>query len=288
MLFVNGPSHRFCDGIHRRSFVAAGTLSFFGLTLSDLLRMEKAHAATKKSASNPRSVILVWQHGGPSQLDTFDMKPDAPREIRGPWKSIATALPGVRFSELMPYHAKNADKMTIIRSYSHPISSHFVATHWTLTGYHRTGSTRAASSPSMGSVASYLLGSRREGVPAYVNINDGGFGYHGAAYLGVSHNPMRTGSYSYGNEGVQFPTVRDSSFQLIKGLNQERIEGRVSLLKNLDLIRREVDQRGDFDGIDRMTQEAVDIVTSGRAREAFDLSKEDSRTREAYGPGWGE
>ena len=287
MLFVNGQAHRFCDGIRRRDFLAAGTLSALGLSLADLLRVEEAQAVTGGS-KNKRSVILIWQHGGPSQLDTFDMKPDAPREVRGPWTSIPSRLPGLHVSELMPHHAAVMDKMTVIRSFSQPISSHFTATHWMLTGYKRAGSTRHPTHPSMGAQASFLLGSKRRGVPSYVNINDGGFGYHGAAYLGVAHNPMRTGSFSYGNEGIQFPTVNDSAFKLIKGLDSQRVSGRVSLLKQLDTIRREVDRDGSFTGIDRMTEQAVDIVTSGRATEAFDLSKEDQKTRDRYGEGWGE
>lgn len=287
MLFINGKSQRFCDGISRRSFLAAGTLGFVGLTLSDLLRLEKALAVPNRR-SKPRSVILVWQHGGPSQLDTFDMKPNAPSEIRGPYSSIPSKLPGLHVCELMPHHASVMDKATIIRSFSHPNSSHFSATHWMLTGYHRTGSTKHPTHPSMGSSVSYLRGPKQRGVPAYININDGGFGYHGAAHLGIAHNPMRTGEFSYGNEGIQFPTVKDSSFKIIDGLKQERIHRRVSLLKQLDSIRHEIDESGSFDGLDKITQQAVDIVTSGRASAAFDLSKEDQKTRDHYGPGYGE
>ena len=140
----------------------------------------------------------------------------------------------------------------------------------------------------MGSIAAQLLGTKRRGVPAYVNMNDGGFGFHGAAYLGVAYNPFRTGTFSYGNEGVPLPSANTSSFELVDGLSSQRITTRVSLREKLDRLRRDVDQSPTFESMDRVTQEAVDILTSGRAREAFDLSLEDERTREMYGDGWGE
>ncbi|MCZ6792082.1 MAG: DUF1501 domain-containing protein [Planctomycetota bacterium] len=287
MLIVSGDSRRFCDGVHRRGFLAAGFLGCVGLSLADLLRAERASAAGR--SRRRRSVILVWQHGGPSQLDTFDMKPDAPSEYRGPYRSIPTSVPGLRISERMPYHARVMDKMTVIRSFTHANGDHFAAAHWLLTGYlGANGSDRQPRNPSMGAIASRLLGPGRRGVPAYVNINDGGFGFHGAAYLGVAYNPFRTGSFSYGNEGVQLPSANASSLKFVEGLTETRVERRVSLLDGLDRIRRDVDQSGTFESMDRVMQEAVDIVTSGRAREAFDLSREDPRIRELYGPGWGE
>ena len=99
MLFVSGSTRRFCDGVSRRGFLAAGSLGVVGLGLPDLLRAESARKASGAARGQRRSVILIWQHGGPSQLDTFDMKPDAPLEIRGPYSSIPTALPGLRVSD---------------------------------------------------------------------------------------------------------------------------------------------------------------------------------------------
>ncbi len=288
MLVVTGESRRFCDGIDRRSFVSAGFLGAVGLTLTDLLRLEGARAAETAGTGPKRSVILIWQHGGPSQLDTFDMKPDSPLEYRGPYRSIPTNVPGIRISEKMPYHARVMDRLAIIRSFTHGNGDHFAAAHWLLTGYlGATGSDRKPRYPAMGSVSSHLLGARLRGVPAYVNINDGGFGFHGAAYLGVASNPFRTGEFSYGNEGVQLPSANASSFKLVEGLDSARIRDRVSLLKGLDRLRREVDSSNTFENMDRVSQQAVDIVTSGRARRAFDLDSEDPKTRELYGDGWG-
>ncbi len=130
MLTLRGSTRRTCDGVSRRRFIQVGALSYFGLTLPDLLRAE---AQTPRQSK--RSVILIWQHGGPSQLDTFDMKPHVAEEVRGPYQSIGTRLPGLRICELMPYHAKVMDRCTVIRSFTHGNGDHWAAAHWMLTGY---------------------------------------------------------------------------------------------------------------------------------------------------------
>ena len=288
MLTIRGNSQRLCDGVSRRRFIEIGGLSVFGLTLPGLLRQE-ASAATNSIPRGKKSVILIWQHGGPSQLDTFDMKPNAPAEYRGPYGSIPSSLDGYPISELLPYQAKILDKTTIFRAFTHRNGDHWAAAHWMLTGYlGATGSDRVPRNPSMCAVASKLLGPRMPGVPSGVNINDGGFGFHGAAYLGLSHNPFRTGEFSYGNEAGRLPTGSDRSFTLVDGLTKDRVMNRVSLLNQLDHLRRDVDATRTFDSLDEMNRQAQEIVLSGRARAAFDLSKEDEKTREWYGPGWGE
>tara|TARA_Y100000588_G_scaffold391754_1_gene501332 strand:- start:715 stop:1845 length:1131 start_codon:yes stop_codon:yes gene_type:complete len=217
------------------------------------------------------------------------MKPDQPSEVRGPWTSIETSLPGLRISELLPHHAKVMDKCTVIRSFTHGNGDHWAAAHWLLTGYlGANGSDRVPRRPSMQSVSSYLLGPRKIGVPSGININDGGFGFHGAAYLGVNHNPFRIGDYSYGNEAGRLPTGSDKSFSLVDGLSESRVMNRVSLLNQFDRLRRDVDSTGTFASMDDMNDQARDILLSGRARKAFDLSQEDPKLVEAYGPGWGE
>ena len=181
------------------------------------------------------------------------------------------------------------DKVSIIRSFSHGNGDHWAAAHWLLTGYTgATGSDRIPRNPSMQSVSSYLLGPRRSGVPSGININDGGFGFHGAAYLGVNHNPFRIGDFSYGNEAGRLPTGSDKSFSLVDGLSENRVINRVSLLQQFDTMRREADATGTFQGIDEMNAQAQEIILSGRARKAFDLSEEDPKLVESYGPGWGE
>ena len=284
MLTIHGSSSKCCDGLSRRRFMQIGSL--FGLTLADVLKAESQPTYPKKSK---RSVILIWQHGGPSQLDTFDMKPDVVEEVRGPYKSIGSTLPGLPVCELMPYHAKIMDKCTVIRSFTHGNGDHWAAAHWMLTGYlGATGSDRPARNPSMGSICSKLLGPRRTGVPSSVNFNDGGFGYHGASYLGVAHNPFRIGDFSYGNEAGRLPTGSDKSFSLVDGLTKDRLMNRLSLLDQFDTLRRDIDVAKTFDSMDDMNVQAQDMLLSGRAREAFNLEKEDPKLREEYGPGWGE
>jgi len=281
-----------CDQIGRRRFIEVGSLGVFGMSLSGLLRSESqaadAAGRTVKHQSQ-RSVILIWQHGGPSQLDTFDMKPDQPEEVRGPYKSIETSLPGLRISELCPSQAKVMDKCSVIRSFSHGNGDHWAAAHWMLTGrLGATGADRPARQPSMGAISSYLLGPRNKGVLSSVNMNDGGFGYHGGSWLGVAHNPFRYGEFSYGNEAGRLPTGDHKSFSLIDGLDRERLMNRVSLQKQFDSLRHRLDGNSTFEHLDSVDEQALDIILSGRVREAFKLEQETAKTREAYGPGWGE
>jgi len=140
----------------------------------------------------------------------------------------------------------------------------------------------------MQAIASYLLGPRQPGVPSGININDGGFGFHGGAYLGVAHNPFRIGDFSYGNEAGRLPAGSDKSFTLVDGLSADRVLNRVSLADQFDRIRRDVDHGKTFDNLDDINRQAQEVILSGRARKAFDLSDEDPKLRERYGPGWGE
>ncbi|MGZ0167816.1 MAG: DUF1501 domain-containing protein [Planctomycetales bacterium] len=281
-----------CSGMSRRRAIEIGVLGVFGLSLPSLLRSE-ARAADGSGnnaghASN-RSVILIWQHGGPSQLDTFDMKPLAPTEVRGPYQAINSSLPGLDVGELCVEQAKVMDKCSVIRSFSHGNGDHWAAAHWMLTGrLGATGSDRPARQPSMGAVASQLLGPRKKGTLAAVNMNDGGFGYHGGAWMGVAQNPFRYGEYSYGNEAGRLPTGDHKSFSLVDGLTSDRLMNRVSLQKQFDDLRHRFDSNRTFQHLDTVDQQALDIVLSGRTREAFQLDKEDAKTRERYGEGWGE
>lgn len=288
----SNSSHRLCDGLNRRRFIEIGALGVFGLSLPRLLRQEAlgADAAGRQVRhQSKRSVILIWQHGGPSQLDTFDMKPDAPSEVRGPYQPIASSLPGLDVCELCPEQAKVMDRCTLIRSFSHGNGDHWAAAHWMLTGrMGANGSDRVPRQPSMGAVASHLLGPRREGSLATVNMNDGGFGFHGAAWLGVGHNPFRYGEFSYGNEAGRLPSGDHTSFTLVDGLNSDRLMNRVSLQQQLDQLRKRLDQNRSFDQLDAVDQQALDIIMSGRTREAFDLAREPAAVRERYGEGWGE
>lgn len=286
MLTINGATDQsLCDNIRRRRFLQIGGMSAFGLSLPDLLRAEQ----NSPTGHSKRSVILIWMHGGPSQLDTFDMKPLAPAEVRGPWKPIPSTLPGLDVCELLPEHAKVMQHCTVIRSFSHTNGDHWAAAHWMLTGrLGPNGSNRKPQQPSMGAVASRLLGPTQPGSLTSVNMNDGGFGYHGGAWMGVDYNPFRYGEFSYGNEAGRLPTGDHKSFSLVDGLSEQRLINRMELQQQLDGLRQRIDRNAEFDAFDAVGQQALDIVLSGRVRKAFDLSDENPKLRERYGPGWGE
>lgn len=291
MLNIESPAGRssdFCDRISRRKTLQIGAVGVFGLSLPDLLRAEQS-GRTHAAARSKKSVILIWMHGGPSQLDTFDLKPNAPAEYRGPFKPIASSQPGLDVCELLPEHARVMDKCTVIRSFSHGNGDHWAAAHWMLTGrLGATGGDRRPRYPSMGAVASHLLGPTEPGSLANVNMNDGGFGFHGGAWLGVNTNPFRYGDFSYGNEAGQLPTGDYRSFSLVDGLSQDRVLNRVSLRQQLDGLKRQIDGNRLFDQMDSVDQQAMDLVLSGRVRKAFDVNDEDPKLRERYGDGWGE
>lgn len=278
----------FCDRMSRRKTLQIGGLSAFGLSLPGLLKAEQKNAIHSAAASK-KSVILVWMHGGPSQLDTFDMKPLAPVEYRGEFSPIKSSLPGLDVCELLPEHARVMDKCTVIRSFSHGNGDHWAAAHWMLTGrLGANGSDRMPRQPSMGAVASHLLGPTKVGALPSVNMNDGGFGFHGGSWLGVNHNPFRYGEFSYGNEAGRLPSGDHKSFSMVDGLSEKRMLDRVALQKQLDTVRKQIDNNRTFDAMDAVNQQAVDIVLSGQVRKAFDVSKETPKLRERYGPGWGE
>ena len=251
--------------------------------LPDLLRAEHANKAAGRTAPADRSVILVWLDGGPPQHETYDPKPDAPMEFRGPLKAIKTAVPGVHLPELLPEHARLMDKISLLRSVHHNTGDHFAAAHWMLTGYH--GSTSADLSPqypSAGSVVTKLRGAKRAGMPAYVGLpttHSVGLapGYHGAAYLGVANNPF-TADGDPSAQGYQVPNLG-----LPAGLDAARLSHRKTLLTAFDSARRDVDRSGLMDGLDRFASEAFSMISGPAARAAFDLSAEDPRLRDRYG-----
>jgi hypothetical protein len=289
MLDLGLRTVRCCEGFSRRALLRAGALGASGLMLPDLLRAEEGRRSSGNPGPSDRSVILVWLDGGPPQHETYDPKPDAPVEYRGPFKSISTAIPGVSLPELMPEHARLLGKMSLVRSVHHNNGDHFAAAHWMLTGY--KGSSAADMNPqypSAGSIVAKLKGARREGMPAYVglpNLHSVGLapGYHGGAYLGVASNP-----FSVQGDPTS-AKYRVPNLALPSGLDASRLDRRKALLSAFDNARRDVDRSGLMDGLDRFSREAFAMISGPEARAAFDVSREDPRLRDRYGRNrWGQ
>ena len=239
-------------------------------------------AGAGASAGDDLSVILVWLDGGPPQHETYDPKPEAPSEFRGPLKAIDTAVPGVQVSELLPEHARLMDKMSIIRSLHHDNGDHFAAAHWMLTGYlGSNASNMTPMYPSAGSIIARLKGAKRPGMPAYVglpNTHSVGIkpGYHGAAYLGRTYQPV---------PGRRRPELRrlpgaraDPARRARRGAGSTTA-GACST--PIDAARRSAESESS--DLDRFSREAFAMLTGPEARRAFDLSKEDPRLRDRYG-----
>ena len=196
MLKILGDRTRHCDGVTRRSFLEAGVLGVGGLVLSDLLRIRASGAAGGESLR--RSVILFWLSGGPGHMETWDPKPEAPREFRGPLGAIATILPGTCVSSLLPEQARRMDRLAILRSVNHGTGDHTKGNHWMLTGYEgpafNAPDNQVQRRPSIGSAVARLKGAESSGLPPYVAVPNlrGGTDnlFHYAAYLGGYANPF--------------------------------------------------------------------------------------------------
>ncbi len=280
MLNIMQGRHRTCDGVSRRDLLKVGSLAFGGLTLDGLLRgsaLRADEAGVKSSVPNKNlSVILVWQGGGPSHLDMWDLKPQAPAEFRGTFNPIASNVPGYRVSEHMPRLAQACDKLCIVRSVTHPDAGHESASHMLLTGYKPTNDIPAQEAPSYGSIVARERGPKIGGFPAYVALP---YTPRSAAagYLGAQYNPFET----HGNPTEDNFNVRN--LKLPGGVSMEQLEQRMTMLKHLDKIHRDVDASGVLAGMDAFSQQAWDIVSSPGVKAAFEIDKEDRALRDRYG-----
>jgi hypothetical protein len=251
---------RLCGGLSRRNFLSVGALTLGGLSLPDLLRLE-ARAASETTPQ--KSVIFVYLPGGPSHVDLYDMKPDAPVEIRGEFKPIKTNVPGMEISELMPLQAKIADRFSIVRGFLTP-GSHDSRS---LT----TGFKPNVYRPAFGSVVSKLRPAPN-GLPSYVTLvqeTNLPFGQD-PAYLGPAHAP-----FAMRGKGL-------ADLSPPKGMTLDRLEDREGLLHSFDSMRRDLDEH-QFGKMDAYQVRALDMVRSGKVREALDLSREPEKVKEAYG-----
>jgi len=258
----------------RRGFLKAGMLGAAGIGLSDLLRAEaKASTTTKRY----NSVIILWMRGGPSHIDMWDPKPDAPVEYRGEFGTIPSSVQGVRLGDLLPMTAKIMHKWSIIRSLHHHDAGHSAGDQICFTGYNSGPSPDENVMPSIGSVVSKQIGHLTPELPSYVMIPRMVPGT-GPAYLGVAHKPFETQA-----DPAQPGPFRMPNFTLPTGVNVDRVGDRRGLLNSFDSMRREMDRTGQLDAMDRFQQRAWDILTSPLAREAFDLDREPQAIRERYG-----
>ena len=256
----------------RRWFLQTGLTGMAGLTLPTLLK-QRAEASKAGKPKDKKNVILFWLSGGPSHIDMWDPKPDAPSEIRGPFDSIPTKLPGVRVSEHLPLTAKLMDKLTILRGVDCSASNHTPITMQAGNPLaRRTNDGRDGGGyPSMGSVAAKFRGPNAPGMPAFVGLA----------------RSWRSDVWEAGHMGSQFAPVDGSKLAgrlaLPEGLSTTRLRDRGSLLSQLDRLHRDLDENPAVAQLDHYTHQALDTVLSGRAKRAFDLSEETDKMRDFYG-----
>ena len=275
MFDILGSTNRTCDGVSRRNFLRVGSLAVGGLTLPNLLRSQAA-AKDAGTSARRKAVILVWQAGGPSHLDMYDLKPTAPAEYRGEFKPIPTNVPGIDIGEHLPLQAAMFDKFSVVRSAFHTNAGHGMGSQWMLTGYQPTIEVNDNIYPSCGSIVAALRGPNEPGMPAYCNVPNR-LDLGKAAYLGASYNPFSPDS----NPNDQNFQVRN--MKLPGNLSLNRLERRQQLLGQVDTIRRDIDTKGDIVGLDKFYHDAFEMVTNEKALRAFDIHKEDPRLREKYG-----
>jgi hypothetical protein len=274
MLDFIGRGPRTCDGVTRRTFLKVGALAVGGLSLPGLLR-RRAQAAPGTSTSR-KSVILIWLAGGPSHIDMYDLKPSAPAEFRGEFKPIATSVTGIQVSEHLPRQARVMDRLAVVRSAHHTNAGHGMGSQWMLTGYQPTIEVNDNIYPSTGSVVAKMRGANEPGLPAYVNLPRV-LSLGKAAYLGASYNPFAPDS-DPNSDGFQVRNLK-----LPGVVDAKRLGRRRELLKDLDNIRRDIDARGDIEGLDTFYREGLEMVTDTKAQRAFDVRRESAKLRESYG-----
>jgi len=265
MLSFSRPGRAFCDGIHRRDFLKIGAFSAAamgcgGFTLADVLRAES------EGLPRGKSFINIHLNGGPSHLDMFDMKPDAPPEIRGEFSPIPTNVPGVEISNFLPKLSKLADKYSIIRSITGIRDEH--APNQSESGFSMEDLKNVGGRPSIGSVVAKLHGLQAGDVPRFIDIA----GFSNPGFLGSIY-----GGYKADGNGRENLQVRNE-------LKEERMHSRGELLSQLDTMKRGLDRSRTMDAVDSFQQRAVDVVLGGKMAKALDWEKNESaEVKERYG-----
>ncbi len=284
MLSIAGPRSRYCDGISRRSWLQIGGLAMGGLSLSQILRGQRASAsATNRSPA--KGIIMVLLPGGPSHLDMYDLKPEAPAEIRGEFRPIPTNVPGIDICEHLPRLAELADKLTFIRSLVGFRNDH--NTHWCSTGWEShppmpsspvVAGYPPGDWPSMGAVLSKHFGPRVIGVPPAVDLTP----VEPDARFILRTPPTQPGYLGPAHAGFEVQAV-DRRNIMLNGVSLRRLADRRALLASFDRFRRQVDQADLDDGIPEFQRQAFEVLTSPRLAEALDLSREEPAIRRLYG-----
>ena len=261
MFTLWGNKHSFCDNLNRRDFLRVGALG--GLGLADVLRLQAASGGKK-----PRAVIVVCLAGGPSHIDMYDLKPGAPADVRGDFKPMSTNVPGFDICEHFPEQARIADQLALVRTvqFVEPMQHELEECY--------SGFPKAAKRPCFGSVISRFGAGHSPQVPRYVSLDQ----YHqnqaeleNPHYIGASHR-----AFLFGSEGVK-------NLGLARNATMDRLNDRRQLMAQLDQLQRELDGSGEFGAMDAFTAQAFDMITSPKAREAFDLNREPDKVRERYG-----
>ncbi len=280
------PGHRHTIGVTRREVLQVGYSGLLGLGLSSVLA-GRAQASPDRAKRNPKSVLIVFLTGAPSHHDTFDPKPDAPPEIRGEFKTIATKVPGLLVSEHLPRLAARADKYAVVRSLAHRENNHLVATHHLLTGYPQPGAffDKVASRDDWPcySGALHFLRPRGDGLPSGVNLPtflvEGPLTWPGqhAGFLGPRHDPWQI------TRDPNKPDFGVDSVRLADGMEVTRLDGRLSLLERMNREQERLAAAAAGRQLEDQQHLAYAMLTSGRMAKAFDLSREPAPVRERYG-----
>ncbi|MDB4353271.1 DUF1501 domain-containing protein [bacterium] len=273
MLSILGQKSRCCDGVSRRGFLKIGGLSFGagGFTLADLMRAE---AAAGKAESH-KAVINIFLGGGPPHQDMWEIKADAPSEVRGEFKAIKTNVPGIEICEVFPKLAAKMDKAAVIRSLVGCAGGHDA--HQCLTGWNNNDLKSIGGRPAIGSAVSKLFGPVDASVPPNIGLakptkhvpwSDAGH----PGFLGAAYTPFKPDG----------PGMKNMT---LNGITMERLNDRRNLLNSIDSMRRDIDITGAMAGMDVFGQRALDVLTSSKLLDALDLSKEDPKIVERYGDG---
>jgi uncharacterized protein (DUF1501 family) len=264
MLTIWGDRQRYCDGVNRRNFLQIGAFGA-GLTLTDMLRVK---AANEPGRTPSKSVIMIYLPGGPSHIDMYDPKPEAPAEFRGEFKPISTSVPGIQISEHMPLQARMMDKLSIVRSL---VANDEHSDSYVMTGYTEQVNRAATGGqhPSIGAVISKTRSGQNNDVPPFVSLRGMSMGTE-PGYLGISHRPFTADG----------PGLQD--LRLASGVTADKVDDRKDLLSRFDTTRREIDSSGTMKGMDVFAGRAMDMIASGVVRQALDLKQEDPRTRDRY------